>query len=325
MTRHDEINAGSGCSVAVVIPCYKVLDSISEVVHGVLDFADLIVVVDDHCPEKSGQYVEKMFLNDKVKVIYHDVNTGVGGAVLSGYQFAFDYGVDVIVKMDGDGQMDPLYLNDLVDPILNGTADYTKGNRFFDVESTAQMPLVRLIGNVGLSFFTKMSSGYWNIFDPTNGYTAISASVARNLPFEKIQKGYFFESDVLFRLNILRAVVMDVSMAAKYGNEISNLNILNEFAKFLFLNLKNFGKRIIYSYFIRDFNYASIELLFGFFLSIFGVLFGLVSWVEASQQEAIATAGTVMLASLPIILGTQLLLGFLNYDMRNIPITVLHK
>ena len=155
---------------------------------------------------------------------------------MSGYQFAFDYGVDVIVKMDGDGQMDPLYLNDLVDPILNGTADYTKGNRFFDVESTAQMPLVRLIGNVGLSFFTKMSSGYWNIFDPTNGYTAISASVARNLPFEKIQKGYFFESDVLFRLNILRAVVMDVSMAAKYGNEISNLNILNEFAKFLFLN-----------------------------------------------------------------------------------------
>ena len=133
--------------------------------------------------------------------------------------------MSVVVKVDGDGQMDPRLIPSFVYPILRGEADYTKGNRFFDLESVRTMPRFRLLGNAILSFMTKLSSGYWNLFDPTNGFTAIHTDVARHLPFDKISRRYFFETDILFRLNTLRAVVVDVPMEAKYGDEVSNLKI----------------------------------------------------------------------------------------------------
>ena len=311
--------------IAVVIPCYKVAAHIRSLLKEISDDVDAIFVVDDCCPENSGKLVESDCADSRVKVIYHSANQGVGGAVFTGYKAAIEAGADVIVKLDGDGQMDPSLIPAFITPILQGEADYTKGNRFFDVETAQQMPLVRLIGNIGLSFLTKLSSGYWNLFDPTNGYTAISAQVANRLPANKISRRYFFESDMLFRLNTLRAVVLDIPMFAKYGDEQSNLSVSRELPRFLFKNLRNLGKRILYNYFIRNFSFATLELIFGLFFTGFGFAFGAVNWIELSLQGDYASAGTVMLAALPIIMGLQLLLGFINYDMSSVPATPLQK
>jgi dolichol-phosphate mannosyltransferase len=307
--------------IAVVIPSYKVTAHICDVIGNIGDVVGVIIVVDDGCPEKSGAFVEANCNDPRVRVIYHAVNQGVGGAVLTGYKAAFAAGADVIVKLDGDGQMDPALIPVFTAPILSGEADYTKGNRFFEIESVRQMPLIRLIGNIGLSFLTKLSSGYWNLFDPTNGYTAISAKVAERLPVDKISRRYFFESDMLFRLNTMRAVVIDIPMDAKYEDEQSSLKVSRELPRFLFKNLRNLGKRIAYNYFIRNFNYATLGLIFGLPLFGFGMIFGATNWIEQSHQGTLASAGTVMLAALPIIMGIQLILGFFNYDMANVPIT----
>ena len=303
----------------VVIPCYKVSAHICDLIRKISDEIDFIFVVDDCCPEKSGSLVENTFSDPRIRVIYHPTNEGVGGAVLTGYQAAIKAGANVIVKFDGDGQMDPTLIPQFIAPICHGKADYTKGNRFFGIDTVKQMPFIRLIGNGGLSFLTKLSSGYWNLFDPTNGFTAISTKVVDQLPVNKISKRYFFESDMLFRLNILRAVIIDIPMTAKYDAEKSNLKVFSEFPQFLFKNLLNLSKRILYNYFIRNFNYASLQLLFSIPLLGFGIVFGVINWIEPEQSGAFASAGTVMLAALPIIIGFQMLMGFFNYDMVNIP------
>jgi dolichol-phosphate mannosyltransferase len=303
----------------VIIPCYKVSAHICDLIRKIGDEVEIIIIVDDCCPEKSGSQVDNTFTDPRIRVLYHTVNQGVGGAVLTGYQAAIEAGANVLVKLDGDGQMDPALINEFISPILNGEADYTKGNRFFGIEAVKQMPLIRLIGNTGLSFLTKFSSGYWNLFDPTNGFTAISAKVLEQLPFNKISRRYFFESDMLFRLNLLRAVIIDIPMLSKYGNEKSNLKVSRELPQFLFKNLLNFGKRILYNYFIRNFNYASLELIFGVLLLAFGIIFGATTWINPTQPGELASAGTVMLAALPVIMGFQMLLGFANYDMTNVP------
>ncbi len=312
-------------SVAVVIPCYRVRKSILPLLSRIPASVSAIYVVDDCCPENSGQYVKDNIADPRVTVLFNAQNMGVGGAVMAGYRAAIDDGMDVLVKMDGDGQMDPELLPAFVTPILQGEADYTKGNRFFDTETMHSMPAMRMIGNIGLSFLTKMSSGYWNLFDPTNGYTAIHANVAAVLPLGKISQRYFFESDILFRLNTIRAVVMDIPMYAKYEDEESNLAIRQQLSVFLAGNIRNTLKRIYYNYFIRNFNFASIELVSGLLMVAFGITFGSDAWLRSYRDASFASAGTVMLAAMPIIIGFQLLLGFFNFDANNIPVSPLHK
>ncbi len=202
--------------IAVVIPAYKVRSQIMNVIAEIGDIVSSIYVVDDCCPDDSGALVRAECLDPRVHVIRLPKNLGVGGAVMAGYQAAIKDGMDIAVKIDGDGQMDPRYIVSFIEPILAGEADYTKGNRFFNLDSLDQMPRGRLLGNAALSFMSKLSSGYWDLFDPTNGYTAIHCEVARHLPMKKISPRYFFESDMLFRLNTLRAVVVDIPMDAKY-------------------------------------------------------------------------------------------------------------
>lgn len=307
--------------ISVVIPAYKVTRHILQVIEkiGMGSGVSKIFVVDDCCPDNSGEFVRQNCSDCRVSVIRNATNLGVGGAVMTGYRAAIADGADIIIKIDGDGQMNPALIPAFVEPILRGEADYTKGNRFFEVETVRQMPLVRLIGNAGLSFLTKLSSGYWNLFDPTNGYTAIHAAVAARLPFEKISYRYFFESDMLFRLNTMRAVVVDIPMFAEYGNEESNLKVSRELPHFFFSNMRNLGKRMAYNYFIRNFNYATLELILGVALLGFGAIFGGVSWLAHYREATLASAGTVMLAALPMIMGLQLLLGFINYDMASVP------
>lgn len=305
--------------VAVVIPCFKVKAHILNVIQCIGIEVARIYVIDDACPESTGLYVESSCVDPRVTVIYHSSNKGVGGAVITGYQRAINDDMDIIVKIDGDGQMDPRLIGYFIEPIVQKEADYTKGNRFFDLESIRAMPKVRLIGNAGLSFLTKISSGYWNIFDPTNGYTAINAKVISHLPMSKISNRYFFESDMLFRLGLLRAVVVDIPMDSKYEDEVSNLKIQKVFGQFLRSNIKNTFKRLVYNYYLRDMSIASIELPLGILLVAFGATFGVVHWIGAETSNVATPSGTVMLAALPVILGFQFILAFLNYDIGSVP------
>jgi len=314
-----------GRYIAVVIPCYKVTRHIIGVISKIDKIVWRIYVVDDCCPDGSGEFVKKHCKDKRVVILKNDINLGVGGAVMRGYQEAIKDGAEVIVKIDGDGQMDPALLPKFVRPILEGRADYTKGNRFYDLRNIKRMPKVRIFGNAVLSFMTKFSTGYWNIFDPTNGYTAIHANVAKHLPFEKISKRYFFETDMLFRLNILRAKVVDIPMDAVYGDEKSNLKISKIMGEFLFKHIRNFCKRIYYNYFLRDMNIASIELIVGLFLFLFGIIYGSYHWIESSIEKVVSPAGTVMVSALPIIIGLQFILNFIAYDISNKPNETVHK
>lgn len=311
------IAEGHSQSIAVIIPCYRVTRHICDVIARIGPECAAIYVVDDCCPDHSGDHVTSHCADPRVVVLKNEINLGVGGAVMNGYRAALEAGADILVKIDGDGQMPPELLDRFIRPILAGQADYTKGNRFYDLAMVRSMPPVRLLGNAGLSFMSKASSGYWDIFDPTNGYTAIHARVAAHLPYDRISERYFFESDLLFRLNTLRAVVIDVPMIARYNDEISNLKISRILGSFLSGHARNFVKRLFYNYFLRDMSAASLQLLLGLALFAGGVGYGAFRWLL--QHGTPATAGTVMLAALPIILGLQLLLAFLMWDMQSVP------
>jgi glycosyltransferase involved in cell wall biosynthesis len=310
--------------LVVVIPCYRVRASILDVLASIGQECAAIYVVDDGCPEGTGKHVREHCRDPRVKVVTHETNRGVGAAVVTGYRAAIADGADVIVKIDGDGQMDPAELPKLVAPILQGEADYTKGNRFYNLSTVTRMPAIRLAGNAALSFITKFSSGYWDIFDPTNGYTAIHAAVAAQLPFDRLSSRYFFESDMLFHLGLVGAVVRDVPMDARYGREQSSLRLRDVVFHFSARHAINTGRRLFYNYFLRDFSAASVELLLGLALLTFGLVFGATQWVEWASLGVGAYAGTVMLAALPVIIGMQLLLAFLNVDHTRVPRVPLH-
>jgi len=311
--------------LAVVIPCYKVKAHIAGVINSIPELVTTIYAVDDACPEGSGAFIRETITDHRVKLLTHGANQGVGGAVITGYRQALLDGADIVVKIDGDGQMDAGLIPLFIKPILEGRCDYTKGNRFYSVDDVRSMPTLRLLGNAGLSFLTKLSGGYWHLFDPTNGYTAIHTTALKRLALDKIAKRYFFESDMLFRLNIIRAVVEDVPMTAVYNDEESNLKIGKIVLPFLGGHLKNFCKRVFYNYFLRDFSIASIELLFGAPMLVFGLIFGVTAWSASAASGVPASAGTVMLSALPTILGVQLLLSFLHYDIQAVPKTALHE
>ncbi|GJL85503.1 MAG: hypothetical protein DHS20C02_12780 [Micavibrio sp.] len=310
--------------IAVVIPCYKSRDQVLDVLSAVPDVVNTIYCVDDACPDKTGEHIQQNSSDKRAHVLTHEKNQGVGGAMVTGYKKALEDGMDIIVKIDSDGQMDPSIIPRYVEPILQGQADYTKGNRFYNPEFLEGMPKARIFGNAGLSFLNKFSTGYWQIFDPTNGFTAIHANVLKLLPLDKINKGYFFESDMLFRLGTLRALVMDVPQKATYGNEKSNLSVSRAIFSFACNHMQNFFKRIVYSYFVRDFHLASIEWVLGPSLLLFSVLFGTGQWISSVQSASEASAGTVMLAALPLIVGLQLTLSALHFDIQNQPKTPLH-
>lgn len=308
-----------GKRVAVAIPCYQVKKHILGVLEAIGPEVHRIYCVDDACPEQTGDWVEQHCKDTRVTVIRHERNRGVGAATLSGYRAAVEDGADVIVKIDGDGQMNTDLIRLFTEPVLSGRADYAKGNRFFNLEDTRSMPALRVLGNACLSFLTKISSGYWNIFDPTNGYTAIDARVAQEVLSRRVAERYFFESDMLFHLYMLRAVVADVPLTSQYGDETSNLKISRILLPFLFRNLRNAFHRIGVQHFVRDFSLASIQLVFGSAAFLFGAGFGAYSWAQSIIHGQPATAGTVMLSAIPFVFGAQLVLGAINYDMQSLP------
>lgn len=305
--------------VAVTIPSYKVRAHVLDVIARIPPKVQRIYVVDDKCPQHSGELVEEQCRDPRVRVIFHEENQGVGGAVGSGYRAALEEGMDIVVKVDGDGQMDPALIPHFTRPIERGRADYTKGNRFYRPESLKGMPPIRLFGNAALSFINKLSTGYWSIMDPTNGYTAIHTSVLREMPLHKLEKRYFFETDMLYHLNTMRAVVHDVPMDAVYADEESSLKVSKVLPEFIVKHVNRFFKRYVYLYLLRDFNIGSLYSLLGVVLCGLGVVFGGWAWLRSLTTGQPATSGTVMLAALPLIIGIQFLIAFLHHDVERVP------
>lgn len=311
--------------IAVVIPCYQVTEHIVDVLTALPNYIDNVIVVDDGCPQGSGQVVAQWLdrneglLNFQCTLLHHAKNQGVGRAVITGYQQALTLNADIVVKMDGDNQMDSQYLPKLLAPLLQERAHYTKGNRFYDFTALKAMPKIRLFGNSCLSFCVKGVSGYWHLMDPTNGYTAIVGSALQIVSLEKIATDYFFETDVLIQLNIHHQVVVDVAIPARYRNETSQMNLWHIIRSFPVKMLQGLSKRIFFRYFIYDFNMASIYLVLSVPLLLFGGGYGAGHWVLGALEQTENSAGTVMLSALPIILGVQFLLQAINIDIQNVP------
>jgi glycosyltransferase involved in cell wall biosynthesis len=318
------MNAERRRHIAVVIPCFKVKALVLGVIERVPPEVSSIHVVDDCCPEQTGRHVQAHCQDPRVSVVFHQENTGVGGATITGYIQALSIGADIVVKIDGDGQMDPADIDRFVRPILLGRADYTKGNRFFDIEMLKAMPRMRLFGNSILSLVNKIASGYWNIADPTNGYTAIHADVLRLIPLAKVDERFFFESDMLFRLNVIRAVVADIPLVATYGEEVSSLSLTRASLEFPWKYVVRFFKRIFYSYFLRDFTPGTVALVVGILLAAAGSTFGAWHWYLSWLTGRPATSGSVMLSALPLLVGCQLIISAVNFDIVNVPSVPLH-
>jgi dolichol-phosphate mannosyltransferase len=304
--------------IAVVVPCYKTGRTVAAVVVGMPDWVDHVIVVDDACPEASGEAAERSGA-PRVTVLRHAQNQGVGGAVASGYRKALELGCDIVLKMDGDDQMDPAFARKLVEPLATDRADYAKGNRFHDFRALRAMPRLRLFGNSLLSFFIKFASGYWNLMDPTNGYTAIHRRVLTELNLDRLDRRYFFESDMLIQLNIVGAVTVDVPIPARYGAENSSLSIPRVAATFPAKIMRGLARRLFFRYFIYDFNMASVYMLAGLPLLAFGVGLGLIEWYLSLATGEPRALGTVMLVVLPIILGFQMLLQAVSIDINAVP------
>lgn len=305
-------------SVAIIIPCYKVERHIADVIRSLPEQYRMIICVDDASPDGSAQAIES--LNDaRVTLLRHPVNRGVGGAMKTGYEEAVRLGAAVCVKMDGDGQMSPDDIGDLVAPLLKGVADYSKGNRFVNLHALRSMPPMRLAGNAFLSFVSKLASGYWNMLDVSNGFTAITSEILDRMDLDRVSERYFFETSMLVELNILRARVADVEMPARYGDEQSSLRISRVAATFPALLLHGLLRRFYWRYLIEEFGVVSICALTGLPLVIFGAVFGAWHWLQTARTGVPATAGTVFVAALPIILGMQLLLAAVLLDVLSSP------
>jgi glycosyltransferase involved in cell wall biosynthesis len=282
------------------------------------DFVDSIIVVDD-CSSDNTAEVARKSGDPRVRVLQPDQNLGVGGATILGYERGLEDGADVLVKMDGDGQMAPEFLGELLDQIVEHGYDYAKGNRFLAGESLAQMPKVRLFGNVALTFMTKLASGYWHVFDPQNGYTAIRARSLKRLNLKRVHRRFFFENDMLVALNFFSSRVSDVAIPSRYGQEISDLNPFKIGLTFPLLLSQRFLRRVYQRYVLRDFSPVALFLFLGFVLFAWGLGFGIYLWVETAITGRPTPTGTIMLALLPLILGFQLLLQAVVLDIQNTP------
>jgi dolichol-phosphate mannosyltransferase len=303
--------------IAVVIPAYRVAESIGSVIDAIPGYVRTIVVVDDASPDGVSDRVRQL-QNPRVVLVRHDVNSGVGGAVLTGIDEAIRHGAEVCVKVDGDGQMDPSLIAGFCRPIIRGEADYVKGNRFTIGGSTKQMPFVRKLGNLGLSFLLKMASGYWRIFDPTNGYVAIRREAFEALNREWIARDYFFESSMLIALHTIGVVVRDLPLKARYQGESSSLNpwrILRQFPSRL---MRCYVRRMWFEYFQYDFGMASLLMLTGIPLLLLGFVLGAYYWCRSIQTGVPATGGQVMLSALPVLAAIQMLIQAMAFDMASV-------
>ena len=300
--------------IAVAIPCYKVEQHLPQVVAGLPPFVDSILLVDDCSPDGTPALVDRMAAADtRVLALHHSVNQGVGGAMKTAFRKALEMDVDVVVKLDGDGQMDATYIQSLVESLAD--AEYAKGNRLYDRRQLRSMPTVRRVGNLGLGFMVKAASGYWNVSDPVNGFFAIRTSTLRLMDLDRVANRYFFESSMLIGMHYAGARISEVPMPAIYGSEKSNLSIGRTLVGFPPRLVAAWLRRLHLSYFVYDFNVCSLYLMVGLPSFLFGLVFGLCNWIHYASISSPSPTGTIMVAVLTFILGFQLLLAAAQYDI----------
>lgn len=306
--------------ITVVIPAFCVEKEIADVLYSIPSFVNSIVVVNDASTDQTESVIRQAMQQDeRILLVSHAENKGVGGAMISGFQKAITFNTDIVVKLDGDGQMDPAFLINLITPILNNQADYAKGNRFYDFVALRKMPFIRKFGNTILGFLSKTATGYWNIFDPTNGYIAIRTEKIKQLNLANIATSYYFETSMLANLYLINARVVDVPIPAVYKGEISNLKISKVLFEFPPRLLKDFLKRIFLRYFLYDFSMVSVYITIGVPMLLFGIIFGTIKWIDYAQRAVQAPTGTVILPMMCVLLGIQFLLSAIHIDIQSMP------
>ena len=306
---------------AVVIPYYNASNHIANVVAKLPDSIFAVIIVDDVSKEVLPEKDIRDSINPKAELVIlrNDLNLGVGGATKRGFQYAITMNVDVVVKVDADDQMDTSYIPQLLKPLLKNKAEMSKGNRFRDLEALKKMPFTRRFGNLFLSFLTKIATGYWNNFDPTNGFIAIKVSVLKKIDINKLSNRYFFETSLISELYFVKARIKDVAMPAIYGDEKSSMRLWTIPVSFSLRLFKLFIKRLVKQYLLYDFCLGSIYLIIGLPLFLFGVIFGVYEWIHYASMNVPAPTGTIMVVALTVILGFQLLLQGLQYDVIKAP------
>ncbi len=304
-------------SIAVVIPFYNASKHIINVISKLPKAINTIYIVNDCSKEEIPKEKLQKFTN--IVYLKTDKNLGVGGATKLGFKKAIEDNIDIVIKVDADDQMDTSYIDQLISPLLRNEAQYSKGNRFRDFKALKDMPFLRKTGNLILSFLTKAATGYWNNFDPTNGFFAVKTKTLKTLDFDNISNRYYFETSLIAELYFQKAIIKDLAMPAIYGNEKSNMKVWKMPFVFIPKLFKTFIKRIIKSYFVYDFNISSIYILLGIPLFLFGVIYGIYNWWYFVSNNMLAPTGTIMLVTLTIIIGFQLLLQAIHYDIINAP------
>lgn len=300
----------------LVIPCYKVENQIEKVVSDIPECISTIILVNDASPDNTGNIINQLEKKHAhVIALHHEKNQGVGGAMISGFEKAMEIDSDIIIKIDGDGQMDARYLPQMITSISESTYQYVKGNRFYNRKMLKQMPALRRMGNLIMSFLLKSASGYWQISNPTNGYFAIQRKTLDEIDLKRLSKRFFFECSLLIELYYTGARIKDMAMPAIYKNEKSNLSITKTILSFPPKIGMAFIRRIWLRYFIYDFSIASIYIFFGINLFLFGLIFGLVKWIHYASIQIAAPTGTIMISVLTFILGFQMLLAAIQYDI----------
>ena len=300
--------------VAVVVPAHNEERLVATVVTTAPPLVDHVLVVDDASTDQTVQAAREI-RDPRLEVIELPENLGVGGAILAGHRRALDLGADVSVVMAGDAQMDPDFLPALLDPIADGEAQFTKANRFYAIGSFEGMPRHRVFGNIMLSFLTKAASGYWNLFDPQNGYTAIHRAALERLPLDRVAQRYDFENDLLIHLNILRIPARDVPVPARYGTEVSGMRLTRVGPRLLRTLYAGFWRRIWWKYVLQSFSAVALLLFAGLGCILVGVAVGVFVIVN-TLGPSVASPGTVLLAVAPILTGLHFLISALMLDIQ---------
>jgi glycosyltransferase involved in cell wall biosynthesis len=304
-------------TIAVVIPAYNEEKLIGKVLKTIPTFVDHIVVVDDDSRDRTGEIVKANQMEEpRIIYIQHAKNEGVGGAITTGYKWARDNGIDISVVMAGDAQMDPQDLPKLLDPVVEGELDYSKGNRLFTGKAWRIIPKTRYLGNAVLSFLTKIASGYWHVADSQCGYGAVALDVLKTINLDSIYKRYGMPNDFLVRLNVYHFRVRDVSVNPIYGiGERSGIKIYKVVFTILFLLLRLFLWRLKEKYIIRDFHPLVLFYLMGFVLTPVGVVFGFYLLILRLLVGPVA-ATSALFAAFFTISGLQSLFFAMWFDME---------
>jgi glycosyltransferase involved in cell wall biosynthesis len=303
-------------SIAVIVPAYKEELLIGETLSSIPAFIDVIYAINDASPDRTGDIIDEYARADaRIIPIHHPENRGVGAAIMSGYARTSEDGIDIAVVMAGDNQMDPKYIPSLVDPIINNTADYTKGNRLYGEGFRKGMSAWRTLGNALLTFLTKVACGYWHLMDPQNGYTAISRRVLERDQINDIYPGYGYCNNLLVWLNIQGFRVKDIPIPARYGTEKSGIRYSTYIPRVSWLLLTNFMWRMKEKYVFLEFHPLVLFYFAGSIFTLLGFLGGLYSlyfkFIEGGPFFVRAT-----LSLLVLIIGFNLLLFAMFFDME---------